>query len=80
MHHPHIAQADDRQVKGYLFLAFTSVNVHVGKVAVRPEWRRQGVARSLFEVRGAEAQQAALRWSTGFSRPRPTERRSSMIS
>jgi GNAT superfamily N-acetyltransferase len=38
------------QVQGYVFLALSSINVHVGKIAVRPEWRRRGVASGLLQV------------------------------
>lgn len=39
------------QVAGYVIITFSSVNAHVGKLAVRPECRRQGVASALMRVR-----------------------------
>lgn len=38
------------QVAGYVIITFSSVNAHVGKLAVRPECRRQGVASALMRV------------------------------
>jgi ribosomal protein S18 acetylase RimI-like enzyme len=49
------AGADDTsskpQVVAYLMATLTSVNMHVGKLVTRPDWRRRGVARTLLTVR-----------------------------
>ncbi|GAX74899.1 hypothetical protein CEUSTIGMA_g2345.t1 [Chlamydomonas eustigma] len=36
------------QILGYAFLTFTSVNVHISKIAVRESYRRLGVATGLI--------------------------------
>lgn len=40
-------------VVGFILCTTTSCNIHVARVAVRPDFRRRGVARTLMRVRGA---------------------------
>ena len=43
-HHPLV------QVLGYMFATFTSLNVHIGKLAVRESSRRMGIATGLIQA------------------------------
>lgn len=43
-------QGSRETVLGYLLYSTNSVKAHVQKIAVRPESRRQGVARALLQV------------------------------
>jgi ribosomal protein S18 acetylase RimI-like enzyme len=53
--HCHVQQTKDGfleflQVAGYVFCTVRSLVLHVGKLAVVPDFRRQGLGRALLQV------------------------------
>jgi len=40
----------NHSVLGYIFVAFTSLNVHIGKIAVRDDCRRLGIGSALIQA------------------------------
>jgi predicted GNAT family N-acyltransferase len=54
-------EPDGERVIGTLRLLFDGETVKVGRVAVEPEWRRQGIAARMLEAALAEARRRGAR-------------------
>lgn len=64
-----VARTEDGAVMGYLVCTVILDEGNVDNIAVAPEVRRQGVARSLLEVFHGFARETGLRWLTLEVRP-----------